>query len=56
MKITQLNKAYKAKHMITTFIPAPNVASIFDINTGLDAQRQAHEERRYANKGGIFSI
>ena len=47
----QFNEAYKSKHMITTFTPAPPVLSTFVQAAWLAAQRQAEQDKWDANDG-----
>ena len=50
----QFNESYKANHMITTFPPAPTVASTFVQGVQLAAQLQAKQDQCEAYDGNTF--
>ena len=54
MNQSQFNEAYKAKHMITKFPPAPPVASTFVQAAQLSEQRLSKLDQCGANNGNTF--
>ena len=54
MDQSQFNESYKAKHMVTTFTPAPPVAYTFVKAAWFAAQLRAEKYQCYANKGNTF--
>ena len=55
MNQSQFNEAYKSKHMITTFTPAPPSPSTFVQATGLAEQHQSKPDQQNAKDGNNFS-
>ena len=51
---SQFSESYKANHILTTFPPAPSVASTFVQDALLDAQRRFKLDQYEANNGNIF--
>ena len=54
MNQSQLNEAYKAKHMLTIFPPAPHVLSTFLKAARLAAQSRDEQDQLDANFGDTF--
>ena len=54
MDQSKFNEAYKANNMITTYPPAPPVASIFVQSAQLAAQHRAKQYQRDANNRNTF--
>ena len=50
----QFNEAYKSKHMLTTFPPAPTVASTFVQSARLATQRRFEQDQRDANNSNTY--
>ena len=51
MNQSQFNEAYKSNHMLTTFPPAPPVASTFVQDARFTAQLRAKQDQNVANNG-----
>ena len=47
----QFNESYIDKHMLTTFLPAPSIASTFFEDVWLAAQRRSEKNQRNAYDG-----